>query len=198
MRAVKPKFVLPAFIHAITAMLRRMRIAPLLACSLLAACAGAPRPGADTTTATFIVVRHAEKADNSRDPDLSANGHARAQALAERLAGRDLGAVYATEFKRTSQTVAPSAQARDLAITPYQATQSASAFTAGLRARHPRGNVLIAGHSNTVPDIVAALCACAVAPMPDHEYDRLSIVRIDADGHARLDTERYGATSPAP
>ena len=29
--------------------------------------------------------------------------------------------------------------------------------------------------------------------MPDHEYDRLSIVTIDADGHARLTVERYGA-----
>ncbi len=71
-------------------------------------------------------------------------------------------------------------------------------FAARLRAAHPHGNVLIAGHSNTVPDIVAALCACKIAAMPDHEYDRLSIVRIDADGHARLTVERYGAASPAP
>jgi len=89
-------------------------------------------------------------------------------------------------------------QARRLAITPYPAGQPATEFAARLRAAHPRGSVLIAGHSNTVPDIVAALCACAVAPMADHEYDRMSIVRLDADGSARLDVTRYGAPSPAP
>ena len=177
-------------------MMRRMRIAFLLACSLLAACAGIPRTHADA--ATYIIVRHAEKVDASRDPDLSAAGRARAQALAERLDGRDLAAIYATEFKRTAQTVAPSALARGLAVASYPAAQPAADFAASLRAAHPRGSVLVAGHSNTVPAIVAALCACEVAPMPDHEYDRFSIIRVDADGRARLDVERYGAASPAP
>ena len=72
------------------------------------------------------------------------------------------------------------------------------AFADQLRATHPRGSVLIAGHSDTVPGIVAALCACDVAPMPDHEYDRLSIVHINAAGHPRLDVQRYGAASPTP
>ena len=182
-------------------MLPRMHLSLLLACSLLAACTGAVRmapAAADTTTTTFIVVRHAEKVDASRDPDLSPAGRARAQALAESLEGRELVAIHATEFKRTGQTVAPTAAARGIAITPYPAAQPAAEFAAQLKAAHPRGSVLIAGHSNTVPAIVAALCACDVAPMPDHEYDRLSIVRIDAGGDARLTVERYGAASPAP
>lgn len=163
---------------------------------LLTACASSPRPAADA--ATFIVVRHAEKVDASRNPDLSAAGHARAQALAARLDGHALAAAYATEYKRTAQTIGPAADARGLAITPYPANQPASEFAARLRAAHPHGTVLIAGHSDTVPGIVAALCACEVAPMPDHEYDRLSIVRIDAEGRARLDVERYGTASSAP
>ena len=184
-----------------SAMLPRMRLALLLACSLLAACTGAVRmaPAAeDTTTATFILVRHAEKIDASRDPDLSPAGHTRAQALAERLGGRDLVAIYATEFKRTGQTVAPTAAAHELPVTFYLAAQPAAEFAAALKAAHPRGVVLIAGHSNTVPGIVAALCNCETAPMADHEYDRLSSIQIDADGRARLDITRYGAASPAP
>lgn len=174
-----------------------MRTALLaIACTLLAACASSPHPTADT--ATFIVVRHAEKVDASRDPDLSATGNARAQALAAWLDGRALAAVYATEYKRTGQTVGPAAEARGLAITPYPANQPAQDFASRLRAAHPHGAVLIAGHSDTVPDIVAALCSCQVAPMPDHEYDRLSIVHVDAGGRARLDVERYGAASPTP
>jgi broad specificity phosphatase PhoE len=172
-----------------------MRTLALLACLLLSACATPPRTSA---VATFFIVRHAEKVDASRDPDLSAAGHARAQALAERLSGTTLAAIYATEFKRTGQTVAPTAVAQGTATTPYPAAQPASEFATRLRAAHPRGNVLIAGHSNTVPGIVAALCACEVAPMPDHEYDRLGIVRIGADGRAHLTVERYGAPAPAP
>lgn len=178
-------------------MLRHMRIALLLACSLLTACASHPRNNAEAGT-TFIVVRHAEKADASRDPDLSTSGHARAQALAERLDGRSLAAVYATEYKRTGQTIAPSANARGIAITPYPAGEDAQALAARLRSAHTQGSVLIAGHSNTVPAIIAALCACAVAEMPDHEYDRLSLIHVDADGQARLQVERYGPPTPAP
>lgn len=168
-----------------------------LALTLAGCAATAPRT-ADTAAVTFIVVRHAEKVDASRDPDLSPAGHARAQALAASLGERELAAAYATEFKRTSQTLAPSADVRSLAITLYAAAQPATEFVARLRATHSRGTVLIAGHSNTVPDIVGALCACTTTPIADHEYDRLSIVRIGADGRARLDVTRYGAASPAP
>ena len=53
--------------------------------------------------------------------------------------------------------------------------------------------VLVVGHSNTVPDLVAALCGCATDAMDETEYDRMSIVRFDADGRARLKVQRYGA-----
>nr|WP_254696263.1 hypothetical protein [Lysobacter enzymogenes] len=46
------------------------------------------------------------------------------------------------------------------------------------------------GHSNTAPDIAAALCACAVEPMPETEYDRRMIVDFDAQGRATLRIER--------
>ncbi|HRP71338.1 MAG TPA: hypothetical protein PK743_01720, partial [Luteimonas sp.] len=59
------------------------------------------------------------------------------------------------------------------------------------------GTVLVAGHSNTVPGIVTALCACEVEAMPDSEYDRLSTIHVDADGRARLVVGRYGASSPS-
>ena len=156
----------------------------------LAGCATTPRTP-DTTSVTFIVIRHAEKVDASRDPDLSPAGHARAQALAASLGERELAAAYATEFKRTSQTLAPTVQARGLAITPYPAGQPATEFAARLRAAHPRGTVLIAGHSNTVPDIAAALSGQYTDAMPESEFDRLYRIRIDADGKASLVTERY-------
>ncbi len=94
--------------------------------------------------------------------------------------------------------MAPTASAHALPVGTYASTQAAAEFAAHLKATHPRGIVLIAGHSNTVPGIVAALCNCETAPMADHEYDRLSSIRVDADGRARLDVTRYGAASPTP
>jgi hypothetical protein len=56
-----------------------------------------------------------------------------------------------------------------------------------LKQRHAGQTVLVVGHSNTVPDIAAALCSCEVAPMSEAEYDRLMTVRVDGDGRAVLD-----------
>ena len=174
------------------------RVLPLLAILLLAACAGAPSRDAPDG-ASFVVVRHAEKAsDTERDPDLSAAGQERAQRLAERLAGDGIVAAYTTDYRRTRQTVAPAAGARRVEPVVYDAQQPAATFAARLKAAHPRGTVLVAGHSNTVPGIVAALCGCSVEPMPETEYDRLSTIRIAPDGSARLEVTRYGASAHAP
>lgn len=164
-------------------------LAPALLCIALAACrthVPDPAPGA-----TFVLVRHAEKAtDDPRDPALTPAGMARAQRLADSLADTSLSAVYATAYRRTQQTAAPTAQSHGLAVTTYDAKQPASEFAALLRQRYPEGSVLVVGHSNTVPDIASALCGCPVEAMPDTEYDRTITVRIAADGSAVMERSR--------
>lgn len=163
----------------------------LLATLVLAACGTSqPRPGTDEVA--FVIVRHAEKADAAgSDPALSVAGSERAASLARRLAGGRVVAIYTTDFRRTRDTVAPTATAHRLPVTVYDAGESATALVARLKAAHREGTVLVAGHSNTVPDIVAALCGCEVAAMSEAEFDRISTVRIDPGGRARLDTGRY-------
>src|SRR5437773_8048647 len=58
---------------------------------------------------TVIVVRHAEKniEPANPDPDLSPAGQARAQELARMFGDAGVNAIYATQFKRTQQTVKP-------------------------------------------------------------------------------------------
>ncbi|TWT20725.1 histidine phosphatase family protein [Luteimonas wenzhouensis] len=164
---------------------------PLALSALLAACAGMPATPGDATGATYIVVRHAEKEDApGPDPALSSEGQARAERLARRLAGEPLVAVYATGYRRTRDTVAPAARRHGLAPRTYDPHQTPAAFAAALRAAHPAGTVLVAGHSNTVPAIVAALCACETGAMDESEFDRLSIVRIDRDGRPTLSVTR--------
>ncbi len=156
----------------------------------VAACAS-PRSGS-TSGPTFIVVRHAEKgSEDPRDPSLSAAGRLRADALVENLGGQPLAAAYASAFKRTQQTAQPSARASGIEVTTYDAAQPAAEFASQLRAKHAHGTVLVVGHSNTVPDIVAALCACAVAPLADDDYGDLYAVRLDGAGGATLDQRTY-------
>lgn len=163
----------------------------LVALSLvMAACASTT--SAPATGATYIVVRHAEKGtDDPKDPALTEAGRTRADALARQFAGKPLAAAYATAYKRTQQTALPSAAASGIGVTTYDAAGPTTEFAAGLRRDHPRGSVLVVGHSNTVPDIVSALCACPVAPLGDTDYGRLFEVNVDGAGRATLVERTY-------
>lgn len=139
----------------------------------------------------IVVVRHAEK-DVSGDRDdrgLSAAGIARAQRIAQRLQTADVQAVYATGYRRTRDTAAPTAQAHGLTVTGYAANEPADAVAT--RLRKAQGSVLVVGHSNTVPAIVSALCQCAVAPIDEARFDDWYELRIDAAGAVRLQHARY-------
>lgn len=176
--------------------LRRTRVAGLLMAALLGACASSPAERSASLdagpNATFVLVRHAEKIDDgSRDPPLSATGQARAHALAAMLRDAPLRAIYATAYRRTQATVAPAANAHALPVTTYEAELDATDFAVRLRRDHDDGTVLVVGHSNTIPAIAAALCACRVAPMADDEFDRRITVEFDARGDAVLREDRY-------
>lgn len=170
--------------------LHRLLAASLLfAGAVLGACTTAP---ASAHGVRFVVVRHAEKADDgSKDPPLSAAGEVRARALAASFERAPLRAAYATRYRRTQATAAPVAQAHSLEVATYDANRSAADIAAQLRRDHREGTVLVVAHSNTAPAIAAALCDCEVAPMGDAEFDRLLTITFDAQGRARLREERY-------
>jgi phosphohistidine phosphatase SixA len=158
---------------------------------LLAACAGgpaepAPAPAAEPTTVVFVV-RHAEKAAGD-DPPLTAAGQARAEALATLLAHQPLVAVYSTPYLRTRQTVAPTAEQHGLGLTEYD---PGSDLPAAILAAHPGEAVLVAGHSNTVPAIVAGLGASEPAEIPHERYGDLYTV-TRAGGDVALGIQRFG------
>jgi broad specificity phosphatase PhoE len=173
-------------------------LAAVVATSILlsAACgkhsARSAHPDVTQPPLTFHLVRHAEKAtDTTKDPGLSDAGRARAQRLRLRLRGAPLAAVYATAYRRTQATAAPTAHAHALEVRTYDAGESAIQFAARLRRTHTDGNVLVIGHSNTIAAIASALCDCEVKPLRDDEYDRWIEIRIDADAASSLRIERY-------
>jgi broad specificity phosphatase PhoE len=127
--------------------------------------------------ATVFVVRHAERADSggamADDPDLSAAGRARAESLANVLKDAGVVVIFATEFKRTQQTAAPLAKAMGLSVTT--APTDTAALVAIVKATV--GNVLVVGHSNTVPELIKALGVTTPVTVGDTEFDNLFIVR---------------------
>src|SRR5512145_2857737 len=70
-----------------------------------------------------VVVRHAEKVDESAGSDLTGAGKARAQALAAMLKDAGLEAIFSTDFRRTLETAKPTAEAVLKLIEVYDADQ---------------------------------------------------------------------------
>lgn len=168
----------------------------LLRLLMLVTCLAAALPAHAHDGIVVVVVRHAEKADDSRDPPLASAGESRAGALAATLAGARLDLAIATQFRRTRQTAEPAARAAGIPVTlrPIDGSNAATyadTLAAELRALPPGSTALVVGHSNTVPGIVGALSGQAQAPMPETEYDRYTVVLLDADGAARVITSRY-------
>ena len=156
-----------------------------------------PGRGPQSTT-TVIVVRHAEKATGQGDdPHLSDAGERRAEALARSLENAGVSAVITTQWKRTAETALPTA--REAGATPevvpvaWDSIPRNAADVAAAVRRHPGEVVLVVGHSNTVPDIVAALGVERPAELCDSEYDRMEIVSMEEGGNAQLIEARYGA-----
>ena len=103
---------------------------------------------------TIYLVRHAEKADTSRDPDLSETGQKRAERLAGILSTENIKHIYSTNYKRTMQTVAPLSRLSGAEIFLY-APDTLNAFADGLRKLE--GNTLVVGHSNSTLSLMDAM-----------------------------------------
>jgi len=145
---------------------------------------------------TVILVRHAEKniEPQNPDPDLSPAGQARALELTRVFANSGIQATYATQYKRTQQTVAPLASRLQLPIVAIDAKQSQEVVRRVLTDNRGQ-TVFIAGHNNTVPEIINLLSGENLPLIPESEFDNLYIVTIYRFGKAKLVQLKYGEVS---
>ncbi len=127
---------------------------------------------------TIFLVRHAEKAQSgdTKDPDLSAIGLARAKTLAAVVKDVGITAIFVTEFKRTQQTAEPLAQLTKIPATIVPAKEN-SALLAKLK--EAKGSVLVVGHSNTIPEIIRAVGIEKAVTINETDYDDLFVIRTD-------------------
>jgi len=117
----------------------------------------------------LYLVRHAEKADTSKDPALSACGQAQAAALATLLQGVPLPVLYHSGYQRTKQTAAASLQ-DGRRLQQYDAKE----LPALAKVLQSTGeNVLVVGHSNTTPQLATLLSKLAAPELGEQDYGRV-------------------------
>jgi broad specificity phosphatase PhoE len=140
---------------------------------------------------TVIVIRHAEKDSSTQvDPPLSAAGEARAARLADMLGsargpGR-LDAIYVSPTVRSQSTAALLASRLGFApvVAPADDTQG---LAKRVRREHSGGRVLIIGHANTVPKIVAELSGRRDIPeIDEHDFGIMYVVTVPRIGRANV------------
>ena len=181
---------------------RRVLIAFLLAAALT------PTPGCVSDKSQpgaapemVLLVRHAEKAkEPAEDPPLTPTGAQRAQDLAAALKDAGVTAIITTQLRRTRETAQPLADAQGLSpeIVPVGEDEDAHAAAVAAAVRgHPGGIVLVVGHSNTVPKIIAALGGPSMPEICEALFANLFVLALDADA-ARLVRAHYGAADDPP
>jgi phosphohistidine phosphatase SixA len=152
------------------------------------------RPEAGHEPTLVFLVRHAEKGGGDvKDPELSEAGSRRAATLARMLEHARVTHLFATEYRRTRETLRPLAERIGMEVTVVPGRAQEEQVTR-LRELPPGSVAVVAGHSNTVPDMVRALggevsdlTTTELGEMlADDEYDRLFLVilRSPAPGAA--------------
>lgn len=142
--------------------------------SLMGCQTNQPRETQQSTT--FILVRHAEKADDGTDdPPLNAVGEERTKTLADHLKETKITAVYSTDYKRTRQTVQQIADMLGLQVQLYDPSKKST--IPSILNEEAGGTVLLSGHSNTTPRLVNQLTGEErYKQFDDSDYDNLFIV----------------------
>jgi broad specificity phosphatase PhoE len=145
---------------------------------------------------TVILVRHAEKKiePSNPDPDLAPEGVERAQEIARVFGGAGINAIYATQYKRTQQTVKPLSDNTGVPVTLLDANQT-NELLKRIQTTYRGQTIFIAGHNNTVPAIVSELSGETYPVIPESEYDNLYIVTIYRTGKAKVIKLKYGKSS---
>jgi broad specificity phosphatase PhoE len=165
---------------------RALLAAPLVLAPVLAVAWGLRR----RVPTTLVVVRHADRAGS--EDALSAAGRQRAEALAHALGAERLAAIYTSDTRRARDTAAP--LARVLGLTPrVRPARDTSSLVSEIFSEHRGKRVLVVGHGNTVPQIIAAAGGPALPDLPENEFDHLFVMTGGVPwGRTELVHLRYG------
>lgn len=149
------------------------------------------KEGSNERTTTIVLVRHAEKMKNQKNPDLTSEGNFRAAKLKEILSTIPLNQVYSTDYNRTQQTAIPTSNAQEIDITSYN-PRSINDFGNMLLQTKKGGKILVVGHSNTTPKLLNYFMKeTVVESISESDYGNIYIVNIDNEGNAKALLLKY-------
>lgn len=132
---------------------------------------------------TILLVRHAEKIDESQDPELSPEGKQRAERLVKKIGRFRPGAFYSTNYKRTRDTIAPLAARRRKPVQTYDARQPQALIDEIMKSKTKR--FVIAGHSNTIPGLANLITKKELFKnLADSEFSVIWLIKLK-DGKIR-------------
>ncbi|QEL15680.1 histidine phosphatase family protein [Limnoglobus roseus] len=146
---------------------------------------------------TILFVRHADidvpPALGATNPPLNTAGQARATDLARVVGSAGVTAVFTSALTRTKQTVKP--LATQLGLQPHEVPTPAE-LAQKMLAGALGPVVLVAGHSNTVPEMIAAFgVPSPIPPIGEREFDNLYVVTVGGPGPATVVRLKYGEAS---
>ncbi|MDB5203355.1 MAG: hypothetical protein JWQ27_2764 [Ferruginibacter sp.] len=145
----------------------------------------------------IYLVRHAEKDTVGKNPSLSAAGRKRAGDLYRLLKEKHIGKIYTTRYLRTQMT-ADSLRIYQQTDTAFYKADTSNAELINKILSGKKGiNILIIGHSNTIPALVRMLGgALDMKDLPDNAYDNIFILERKKR-KVKLKQEKYGDPSAA-
>ena len=141
-----------------------------------------------------ILVRHAELQGAAmapaKDLQLSEAGEARAKQLSSILKESGVGAIYVTDFVRTSKTAEVLSRElnRQLTVVPKGDPKE---LVERLRKDHGGETVLMVGHTDTLPGLLKALGHPADIKIEPQDYSNMFVVIPKSEGTPTLLRLRY-------
>ena len=134
---------------------------------LLVALTACVTPVASRPQPNFYVMRHLHTPAGATDPDLTTEGQRYAAAVSAWFRRDPPDVIYVSSTKRAQQTAAVLAQRLRLTPKIYDPRDTPALLAAVIKEP---GTVLIVGHSNTVPDIVAGLGGTRPGPLVHEDF----------------------------
>ena len=135
--------------------------------------------------------RHAEKQiiKGEDNPELTRAGFSRSNVLAQAMADITPGLIYSSEYTRTQQTVAPLAKQWSSDIIIKTAKDPEAQVEAALS--NCNKHVIIAGHSNTIPNLISLFGVMEEITIEDNQYGDLFIIEWE-NSKPKLRVEQVG------
>lgn len=149
------------------------------------------------TTTTIVLLRHAEKESSAiTDAPLSPEGESRSTRLAQMFGDAEkfgrVQKIYVTNTRRTQQTAGSLEQRLNLPGVVVDSKTEAGDIARQVLRENRGGVALVIGHSNTIPEIVAALThRHDVPPIGEEEFDTLYVVTVPTIGQASVLRMKY-------